>query len=56
MTAILAPAFQLDSSRKIIQTGALIEAVADILLDLLAVKLGLGEERAVKRICKLRAK
>ena len=42
MTAILAPAFQLDSGRKTIQTGAIIEAVADILLDLLAVKLGFG--------------
>lgn len=42
MTAILAPAFQLDSGRKTIQTGAIIEATADILFDLLAVKLGLG--------------
>ncbi len=42
MTAIFAPAFQLDSGRKTIQTGAIIEAVADILLDLLAVKLGFG--------------
>ena len=42
MTAILAPAFQLDSGRKTIQTGALIEAVSDVLLDILAVKLGLG--------------
>ena len=42
MTAILAPAFQLDSGRKTIQTGAIIEAVADVLLDILAVKLGLG--------------
>ena len=42
MTAILAPAFQLDSGRKTVQTGAMIEAVADILLDLLAVKLGFG--------------
>lgn len=42
MTAILAPAFQLDSGRKTVQTGAIIEAVADILLDLLAVKLGFG--------------
>ena len=42
MTAILAPAFQLDSGRRTIQTGAIIEAVADVLLDLLAVRLGLG--------------
>ena len=42
MTAILAPAFQLDSGRKTIQTGAMIEAVADISLDFLAVKLGFG--------------
>ena len=42
LTAILAPAFQLDSGRKTIQTGALIEAVSDILLDILAVKLGFG--------------
>ena len=42
MTAILAPAFQIDSGRKTIQTGAIIEAVADVLLDLMAVKLGLG--------------
>lgn len=42
MTAILAPAFQLDSGRKTVQTGAIIEAAADIVLDLLAVKLGFG--------------
>lgn len=42
MTAILAPAFQLDSGRKTIQTGAMIEAVSDVLLDILAVKLGFG--------------
>ena len=42
MTAVLAPAFQLDSGRKTVQTGAIIEAAADILLDLLAVKLGFG--------------
>lgn len=42
MTAVLAPAVQLDSGRKTIQRGALIEAVSDIALDLLAVKLGLG--------------
>lgn len=42
MTAILAPAFQLDSGRKTIQTGAIIEAIADITLDILAVKLGFG--------------
>lgn len=42
MTAILAPAFQLDSGRKAIQTGAIIEAVSDVLLDILAVKLGFG--------------
>lgn len=42
MTAILAPAFQLDSGRKIIQTGAIIETVADILLDFIMIKLGFG--------------
>ncbi|MDO4983923.1 MAG: MATE family efflux transporter [Eubacteriales bacterium] len=42
MTAILAPAFQLDSGRKTIQTGAIIEAAADIVLDIIAVKLGFG--------------
>ena len=42
MTAILAPAFQLDSGRKTVQTGAIIEGSADILLDLLAVRLGFG--------------
>ena len=42
MTAILAPAFQLDSGRRTVQTGALIEGAADVVLDLVAVKLGLG--------------
>ena len=42
MTVILAPAVQIDSGRKTIQTGAIIEAVADILLDILAVMLGFG--------------
>ena len=42
MTVILASALQLDTGRKTIQTGALIEAAANILLDLLAVKLDLG--------------
>ena len=42
MTAILASAIQLDSGRKTIQTGALIEAVADVVLDLIAIKIGWG--------------
>lgn len=42
MTAILAPAIQLDSGRKTVQTGALIETFTNITLDLLAVKLGWG--------------
>lgn len=42
MTAILAPAFQLDSGRKTIQTGALIETAVNILLDLVAVKMDWG--------------
>ena len=42
MTVILAPALQLDTGRKIVQTGALIEAAADIVLDILAVKMGGG--------------
>lgn len=42
MTAVLAPALQLDIGRKIIQTGALIEAVTNIALDILAVKMGWG--------------
>lgn len=42
MTAILAPAFQLDSGHKTIRTGALIETVSNIIMDVIAVKLGLG--------------
>lgn len=42
MTAVLAPALQLDTGRKTIQTGALIEAVSNIVLDVVAVKLGMG--------------
>ena len=42
LTAILAPALQLDSGNKTIQTGALIETATNIIMDLLAVKLGLG--------------
>ena len=42
MTAILAPAFQLDIGRRIIQTGAIIEAVSNVLLDIVAVNLELG--------------
>ena len=42
MTAVLAPAFQLDSGRKTIQTGAIIETVSNILMDLIAVKLNWG--------------
>ena len=42
MTAVLAPALQLDTGRKTIQTGALIETSANILMDLIAVKIGWG--------------
>ena len=42
LTAILAPAFQLDSGSRTIQIAALIGAVSDVLLDLLSVKIGLG--------------
>ena len=42
MTAILAPALQLDSGNRTIQTGALIEGASNIVLDFVAVKLGLG--------------
>ena len=42
MTAILAPAFQMDSGRRTVRTGAIIEAAADILFDLLAIRLGFG--------------
>lgn len=42
MTAILAPALQLDSGNRIIQRGALIEAASNVCMDILAVKLGMG--------------
>lgn len=42
MTAIFAPAFQLDSGGKTVQRGALIETVTNIMMDLVAVKLKLG--------------
>ena len=42
MTAILAPALQLDIGRKTIQTGALIEAASNIVMDIIAAKLGWG--------------
>lgn len=42
MIAILGPALQLDGSKSLIRTGALISSVTDIVLDLAAVKLGFG--------------
>lgn len=42
MVAILAPALQLDSGRKIVQTGALIGAVANVVMDLVAIKADMG--------------
>lgn len=42
MTAILAPALQLDTGRKTIQTGALIEASSNVVMDIIAAKLGWG--------------
>lgn len=42
MTAILAPAFQLDSGRKTIRNGALIETASNIIMDLVAVRMGWG--------------
>ncbi len=42
MTAILAPAFQIDTGRRAIQTGAIIEVISNVILDIIAVKLGLG--------------
>ena len=42
MTAVLAPAFQLDTGRKIIGRGAIIEAVSNVILDIAAIKLGWG--------------
>ena len=42
MTAVLAPAFQLDTGRKIIGKGAIIEAVSNVILDIAAIKLGWG--------------
>lgn len=42
MTAILAPALQLDTGRKIIRIGAIIEGVSNIILDIVAVKAGWG--------------
>lgn len=42
MTAILAPAFQLDTGSRAIRTGAIIEAVSNVVLDIIAVRLGSG--------------
>ncbi len=42
IVAILSPALQIDSGRKIIQTGAIVGSVADVVLDLIAVRLGWG--------------
>lgn len=42
MTTILAPALQLDTGRKIIRIGAIIEGVSNIILDIVAVKAGWG--------------
>ncbi len=42
LTAILAPAFQLDTGRRIIGIGAIVEAVSDIILDIVAIKLDMG--------------
>ena len=42
IVAILSPALQIDSGRKIIQTGAIIGSVADVVWDIIAVKLGWG--------------
>lgn len=42
MEAIFAPACQLDSGRKTIQNAALADAAANIILDIVAVKIGLG--------------
>lgn len=42
MTAILAPALQLDTGRKTIQTGAIIGTITNIIMDFVAVKTGLG--------------
>lgn len=42
LVAILAPALQLDSGNKIIQIGAIIEAVSNVVMDFIAVKLRYG--------------
>lgn len=42
MTAILAPAFQLDSGRRAVQTGALLGAVTNVIMDLIVVKMHMG--------------
>lgn len=42
MTAILAPAFQLDSGRRTVQTGALLGAVTNVIMDLIVVKMRMG--------------
>lgn len=42
MTPILAPALQLDSGRKMVNTGAIIGAIVDVVLDFVAVKLSWG--------------
>ena len=42
MTAVLAPALQLDSGRMTVQIGALIELSADVILDIVMIRAGLG--------------
>lgn len=58
LTAILAPAFQLDSGRKAVQTGALLDTLVNIVLDLVAVRLelgifGIGLSTAIAAYCNL---
>lgn len=42
MTVVLSPALQLDTGRRYIQTGALLEAVFNVIMDIFAVKSGWG--------------
>lgn len=42
LSAILAPALQLDTGRRIIQTGAIVGSAANVILDIAAVKIGWG--------------
>ena len=42
MSSVLAPIVQLDNNAALVRTAALADAAADIILDILAVKLGLG--------------